>query len=93
MTTRSSRHQSSPEDLHFVARTWVVSWLRAASLAFPTNRLVSGLLERAYCPLQWRGRTGITPVSVSRVRSQHFDCVRESTPVVAPRQARRLTAA
>ena len=34
--TRSRRHQSSPEELSFVARTWVVSWLRAARLAFPT---------------------------------------------------------
>ena len=33
---RPGRHQSSPEELNNVARTWVVSWLRAASLAFPT---------------------------------------------------------
>lgn len=32
---RSVRHQSSPEELSNVARMQVVSWLRAASLAFP----------------------------------------------------------
>jgi len=57
---------SSPED-RVVARAEVVSWLRADPLAFPTA--VSGLSERIErCPLQWRGRTGITPVSVSPTR-------------------------
>lgn len=58
-----------------VARTWVVSWLRAAALPFPTGGAgqwvrASGRRprERALCPLQWRGRAGISPASVSRVR-------------------------
>lgn len=45
----------------------VVSWLRATLFAFPT--LVSGAMNNVYCyPLQWRGRTGVAPVSVSRAR-------------------------
>ena len=49
-----------------MVRTGVVSWLRATALAFPT--FVSGIVSVACCyPLQWRGRTGIEPVSVSPV--------------------------
>jgi hypothetical protein len=49
---------------------WYAQWSSPgsgpASLAFPT--LVSGVLSEAYnCPLQWRGRTGFQPVSVSPV--------------------------
>src|SRR5689334_3447440 len=36
------------------------------------------------CPLQWRGRTGIAPVSVSRIR---FDCPANAIRYPAPRQA------
>jgi hypothetical protein len=35
--TAHESHRSSPEDPKFVARAWVVSWLRADSLAFPTG--------------------------------------------------------
>ena len=47
------RHQSSPEELWNVARTWVVSWLRAASLAFPTE--VSGGVSTRCLPVTVAG--------------------------------------
>jgi hypothetical protein len=70
-----------------VARVEVVSWLRAASLTFPTVRSVvfRGRIQR---PLQWRGRTGFTPVSVASAR--RFDCATECSAVVRPRQRARL---
>ena len=71
MFMRPSRHQPSPEESVKVARTQVVSWLRAALLAFPTRRQWR-CVSRRVCPIQWRGRTGISPVSVSRVRNQLF---------------------
>jgi hypothetical protein len=36
----------------------------------PWHFAVSGFVSVLLCPLQWRGRTGISPVSVSRVRHQ-----------------------
>jgi hypothetical protein len=44
-------------------------------LAFPT--CVSGLRVRELLPLQWRGRTGIPPVSVAPAR--HMNCRKEPT--------------
>ncbi len=69
LTVRLRATSPSPEGVCTWRGRRVVSWLRAAALAFPTE--VSGMLERAYyttCPLQWRGRTGIAPVSGSPVR-------------------------
>ena len=40
-----------------------VSWLRAIQLAFPGYP--SGTEPITTCPLQWRGRAGFTPASVS----------------------------
>src|ERR687894_374493 len=62
-----------PRGSEFVARTRVVSWLRAASPAFPTGRSVAmwaRVLVQLH-PLQWRGRTGVAPVSVAPLRSFH----------------------
>lgn len=56
----------SPEGRVYVARTRSRLLARAASLAFPTE--VSGTAERAFRPSQWRGRTGLAPVSVAPVR-------------------------
>ncbi len=43
-----------------------VSWLRTIS---SPSQFPSGVVEPIYCsPLQWRGRTGFTPVSVFTVR-------------------------
>ncbi len=85
LVTTVEKPRYPPSGCVGVARREVVSWLRAASLAFPT--LVSGVvstrvilseakeglfalrLTTVYCPLQWRGRTGISPVSVSPVRN------------------------
>jgi hypothetical protein len=53
-----------------VARTKVVSWLRAASTHLPDRSCDQWRYESALCPLQWRGRTGFTPVSVAPVRDQ-----------------------
>ena len=51
-----------------MARAKVVSWLRAASLTFPAY-LRQWYYERALCcPIQWRGRAGISPVSVAPAR-------------------------
>ena len=45
-------------------------------------------MSRRWCPLQWRGRTGVPPVSVSRVRFSIVCRVRgESRPSDAWRQA------
>jgi len=54
-----------------VARTKVVSWLRAASLTFPAIQ-ASGATSARYYPLQWRGRTGFSPVSVAPLRDQLY---------------------
>src|SRR6266850_937337 len=43
-----------------------VSWLRANRLAFPG--FPSGIEPITACPLQWRGRAGLTPASVTPVR-------------------------
>src|SRR6266545_7336555 len=54
-----------------VARAEVVSWLRASFARLPGHVRDQWLSERDrydQCPLQWRGRTGITPVSVSPTR-------------------------
>src|SRR5438552_9468440 len=40
-----------------------VSWLRANRLAFPGYP--SGIEPLTNCPLQWRGRAGLPPASVS----------------------------
>src|SRR3989441_10212543 len=40
-----------------------VSWLRAIQLAFPGYP--SGIEPITACPLQWRGRAGVSPASVS----------------------------
>src|SRR4051794_16550334 len=45
---------SLPRGLCSVARTWVVSWLRAASLAFPTIP-VSGIMSVALSPVTVAG--------------------------------------
>src|SRR5688572_18988440 len=51
-----------------VARAEVVSWLRAFA-RLPDHSRDQWLCERNLeCPLQWRGRTGIAPVSVSPTR-------------------------
>jgi hypothetical protein len=50
-----------------VARAQVVSWLRAKFAHLPGIKC-QWLSSESYYPLQWRGRTGITPVSVSRAR-------------------------
>jgi hypothetical protein len=83
-----------PPRVRRVARARVVSWLRAAALAFPAVRPVAAnetgwvrchSRERAsVCPLQWRGRTGVTPVSVSRTRV--FGCSSEPSPRSPTRQ-------
>jgi hypothetical protein len=59
---------SPPPRAEIVARTEVVSWLRAASSAFPMPSGTSGALDLASCPLQWRGRAGISPASGSPAR-------------------------
>src|SRR4051812_49857658 len=48
-----------------VARTKVVSWLRAVRLTFPAAPAVSGVRVDDYCPLQWRGRTRIVTGSLA----------------------------
>jgi len=79
------RHQHLPRGSAKVARTKVVSWLRAAGLTFPTAPAVSGVYESALCPLQWRGRTGFEPVSVAPVRDQLFgEAIYVSAPAQAP---------
>src|SRR5438045_5738478 len=40
-----------------------VSWLRANRRAFPESFPVAAYSK--HCPLQWRGRAGLTPASVS----------------------------
>jgi len=82
--TTPDRHQDLPRGSVKVARTRVVSWLRAAGLTFPTAPAVSGVTSLRYCPLQWRGRTGFTPVSVAPVRDQLLG---EAIYVEAPAQA------
>ena len=63
----AGRHQPSPEELN--------EWRGRGSSpgSGPPARLPDGrpsvALEGRCCPLQWRGRAGIAPASVSRVRS------------------------
>jgi hypothetical protein len=58
-----------PSEVLNVARTKVVSWLRAIHLTFPAAFAASGTTSGcSICPLQWRGRTGLQPVSVAPVR-------------------------
>jgi hypothetical protein len=45
--------------------------------------------ERALCPLQWRGRTGITPVSVVPVRESIVRQVYREEALPASAAARR----
>jgi len=83
---------SPPPRAVSVARTRVVSWLRAAILAFPAPTGTSGILEFACRPIQWRGRAGITPASGSRARGRSVvipDGTRESRRDVGSRQAPR----
>src|SRR5881394_4656020 len=42
-----------------------VSWLRANRRAFPESFPVAAATYIKHCPLQWRGRAGLTPASVS----------------------------
>jgi hypothetical protein len=65
------RHRPSPEETVVVARAGVVSWLRDRRTHLP-GREASGARVREFLPLQWRGRTGITPVSVAPAR--HMNC-------------------
>jgi hypothetical protein len=58
-----------PSEVLNVARTKVVSWLRAIRLTFPAAIAASGPYESMFkCPLQWRGRIGFKPISVAPVR-------------------------
>ena len=57
-----------------MARAGVVSWLRDRGTHLP-GREASGARVRELLPLQWRGRTGITPVSVAPAR--HMNCGRK----------------
>src|SRR2546427_4535526 len=45
-----------------------VSWLRAIELAFPGYP--SGIERITACPLQWRGRAGVSPASVSSLANE-----------------------
>src|SRR5882762_9496945 len=45
-----------------------VSWLRAIQLAFPGYP--SGVEPITTCPLQWRGRAGVSPASVSSLANE-----------------------
>src|SRR5579862_3645824 len=73
-----------PDSRQWLHERRVVS-SRAKRGSIPSLR--SGRLR--YCPLQWRGRTGIQPVSVSPVRALYFSCDRESIRRLGGRQARR----
>src|SRR5438045_4857250 len=42
-----------------------VSWLRANRRAFPESFPVAAATYIKHCPLQWRGRAGLKPASVS----------------------------
>ena len=65
------RHRPSPEGTVGVARAGVVSWLRDRRTRLP-DLAVSGLESGSCLPLQWRGRTGVAPVSVAPAR--HMNC-------------------
>jgi len=74
-----------------VARTRVVSWLRGGRFLPSQPYRPVGLLETpCEFPLQWRGRAGITPASVSPDRDQwSFEMsVTQPTAAAQPAQAR-----
>ncbi len=62
-----------------------VSWLRAIGFAFPVSQWRCEPTSRS--PLQWRGRTGLAPVSVYP-RSPNFNC--SCKPSVQRRVAQEL---
>ena len=72
-TSRKARIATgpSPEGTVVVARAGVVSWLRDRRTRLP-DLAVSGVRVRELLPLQWRGRTGVAPVSVAPAR--HINC-------------------
>ena len=63
-------HQPLPRGRVYVART--MSRLLAPGRVAHLPDRSQWRVERALCPLQWRGRTGIAPVSVAPVRK--IDC-------------------
>src|SRR6267142_6795225 len=57
-----------------------VSWLRAIQLAFPGYP--SGIEPITTCPLQWRGRAGVSPASLSPFANELLvPSLGEQTPV------------
>src|SRR5258706_12586503 len=78
------RHQDLPRGTVNVARTRVVSWLRAAGLTFPTAPAVSGATSQRYCPLQWRGRHRRNPGPLAPLPLPHF-CEARCPDAHAPR--------
>jgi hypothetical protein len=69
MSASSERHQSSPEVCDRGAN--VGRLLAPGNHTRLPDRSVSGIVSMACCyPLQWRGRFGLAPNSVSRVRYQ-----------------------
>src|SRR5207237_828477 len=90
------RHQSSPEELKCGAD--VGRLLASGSHAPLPDRLRRSVADEHVLncyPLQWRGRTGITPVSVSRVRIDRLsrECYRSCFSWASAAASRDLSCA